>query len=261
MLMRHQTQLRPLQVLLTRPLDQSKQTAEWIESEGGIAHIFPCLVVLPTDPLPLQQALVDVSRHSAVAVTSVHAARALIAHWPTEKKLPPLFVLGNKTAQTLAKAGLVPTEIVDGETATARQLAKRLLAAIPATDKPVLFPQAETGREELPLLLAAARRNVEKIAVYQTVPATKEALLPAVQLLRERRIDLWPVGSPKTAQVLLDVLSDEAASLLAGVCVGAIGQTTAQALRDRNLRVDVVAEQPEFEDLLIRLAEAAARRE
>jgi len=43
--------------------------------------------------------------------------------------------------------------------------------------------------------------------------------------------------------------------------VGAIGQTTAQALRDRNLRVDVVAEQPEFEDLLIRLAEAAARRE
>ena len=58
----------------------------------------------------------------------------------------------------------------------ARQLAKRLLAAIPATDKPVLFPQAETGREELLLGLRGAAQRRKKIAVYQTVPATKEAL-------------------------------------------------------------------------------------
>lgn len=255
----HQALSRPFHVLLTRPLGQSQKTAEWIESEGGVAHIHPCLVVEPSDPQQLQQAIADLSRFSAVALTSVHAARALIPFWPTDRKTPPVFVLGRKTAEPLLQAGLVPAQIVDGEAATAQTLAAVLRDALQATNKPVLFPQAAEGREELPTLLAASAIDVQKVTAYRTVAATKESLRPAISLLRERRIDLLPLGSPKTAEVLLSALGDEV-GLLKGVYVGAIGQTTAQALRDRNLTVDVVAEQPMFEDLLKRLAEAASPR-
>lgn len=253
---------RPLAVLLTRPLTQSQKTAEWIESEGGIAHIHPCLFVEPADPQALQAALSRLAQFSAVALTSVHAAHAVIPLWQSASVQRPLFVLGQKTAQALQQAGIAPSLVVDGESATATRLAEQLIAHLHTqkTRQPVLFPQAEEGRDELPELLRAASIPVEKVTAYRTVAATKPSLAEAVKLLEARRIDLLPLGSPKTAQVLLGALGEDAPRLLASVCVGAIGQTTAQALRECGLRNVVVSEQPIFEDLVKALADVAQQQ-
>ena len=109
------------------------------------------------------------------------------------------------------------------------------------------------GRE-LPRLLQDAGIAVTRLAAYRTVAVEPSALHEAVATLQAEAVDLVPLGSPRTAQVLMLALGDDAQRLLSRTLVGAIGQTTTKALRDREIQVDVVAESPSFEDLVSQLA-------
>ena len=93
-----------------------------------------------------------------------------------------------------------------------------------------------------------------RLAAYRTVAVEPSALHEAVATLQAEAVDLVPLGSPRTAQVLMLALGDDAQRLLSRTLVGAIGQTTTKALRDREIQVDVVAESPSFEDLVSQLA-------
>lgn len=249
-------QLRPLRVLVTRPLEQALQTAAWIRRHGGEPLVFPCLRVEPCDLTALRHACLELFHYAAIAVTSIHAVRALLPLIPSEMPCPPIFALGHKTAAELVRYGRHAHHIVDGESATASALAEAIVFHLgpSSTGKQVLFPQASEGREELPRLLQNAGIAVTRLAAYQTVAVEPSALHEAVATLRAEAVDLLPIGSPRTAQVLMLALGDDAQRLLSRTLVGAIGQTTTKALRDREIQVDVVAESPSFEDLVSQLA-------
>jgi len=251
---------RPLRVLLTRPLDQALETAEWVRRQGGEPLIYPCLRVEPVNLAELCHAVAQLPQFAAIALTSVHAVRALLPLLPSGQSWPPLFVLGQKTAAELT--GIQPIHVVDGEFATARTLAQQLIRDLgpSPSGKRVLFPQASEGRDELPRLLGDAGIKVSRIAAYRTVAVEPSALADAVQKLRTGQVDLVPLGSPRTTQVLIEAIGDDAADVLGLAPVGAIGQTTARALRDLGVRVDVVAEQASFEDLVGQLARARQLR-
>jgi uroporphyrinogen-III synthase len=245
---------RPLRVLLTRPLDQALETAAWVRRQGGEPLVYPCLRVEPVHLAELRQAIAELPQFAAIALTSVHAARALLPLLPSGQSLPPLFVLGQKTACELI--GIQPLHVVDGASATARTLALQLIRDLgpSPSGQRVLFPQASEGRDDLPRLLGDAGITVSRIVAYRTVAVEPSALAEAVHKLRAGQVDLVPLGSPRTALVLLQAIGDDAADVLRLARVGAIGQTTAQALRDLGVRVDVVAEQASFEDLVGQLA-------
>jgi len=250
--------VRPLGVLLLRPQAQSVRIAEWVKKRGGVAHIHPCLVVEQFSPPPFLRALSSVpgTQTHMVVLTSVHAAEAVVPHIGRLAEKALCFAVGKRTAEVLAQAGISVTSVGESETANASQLAKTVLRALSDLPKPVrlLFPQAEEAREELPLKLAEAGVPVESIVVYRTRAVSPEALAPAVSLLRTRQIDLLPFGSPRTVRIFVDALGEEAAALLEPVCVGAIGETTAQALRALGVRVDEVGKQALFETLLTQMA-------
>ena len=88
------------------------------------------------------------------------------------------------------------------------------------------------------------------MTAYHTVEASPEQLQPAVFALRHGQIDLVPLGSPKTAWVLLRALGDDASRRTGSDARRSDWSTTARALRDANIRVDVIAEQPSFELLI-----------
>lgn len=247
---------RPLRVLLTRPREQSEETAQWIRSLGGVPLLFPCLRVELSDDAALRVAASELAHYDAVALTSVHAVRALVPLVPPDACWPPLVVIGHKTAAELRRRGLSAAVVLDGESSTSSALAAELLRLLrPSSERGrVLFPQAAEGRDELPNLLRAEGVSIDRLAAYRTVAVPDEELQPAAGLLRAGQVDLVPLGSPRTAQVLLHALGGEASQVLGHMLVGAIGQTTSRALRELNVRVDVVAEQPSFEDLIERLA-------
>ncbi len=247
---------RPLRVLLTRPHDQSEETAQWVRGRGGEPLVFPCLRVEAIDTPALRRAACQLASYDAVALTSAQAARVLVPLVPSDTRWPLLCVIGRKTATELLHRGVRVDVVLDGDAATASALAAEIVRALgPSTSsRRVLFPQAAEGRDELPHLLRDAGIVVERLAAYRTVAVPLAELQPAAALLRAGQVDLVPLGSPRTAQVLLDAVGSDANQVLGKTLVGAIGQTTRNALRDHNIRVDVIAEQPSFEDLIEKLA-------
>lgn len=278
---------RPLRVLITRPADQAQATAELVQQAGGEALVHPCLVAAEAQP-PLSQILAatlqqvqDASLGAPIlAVTSRYAVQALGAALSASQPAQPpsqalrgfqLAAVGPRTAQALIELGCHPDFVAgdaagpDGgeEQSSAAQLAAQLIAAQPLSStgpRPaVLFLRAAEARPTLPQALRAAGFSVTEAEAYRMQPASPASLSPLRQALTEARVDLVPFGSPRTVAITLEALGSQAAALLAPTRVGAIGQTTAQALLAAGIRVDAVASQARFSALLATLARMCTR--
>jgi uroporphyrinogen-III synthase len=268
---------RPLRVLITRPADQAGATAELVQQAGGEALVCPCLVLAPPDPslaarfaASLLQAQTPGGGQPILAVTSRYAVQALadaLASQSPSQTLHqalagvPLAAVGPRTAQALADHGCAADYVAGGlggpegsDESSAAQLAAELIAdhaARPDSARPaVLFLRAAEARPTLPQALRSAGFAVHEVEAYRMQPARPESLSPLRQALAAGRVDLAPFGSPRSVAIALSALGEQAAPLFAATHVGAIGQTTAQALREAGIRVDAVAPQARFSALL-----------
>jgi len=180
----------------------------------------------PLDWGPLDQALRELARFDAVAVTSPRAAAAFGERLtggggkrPPEG-FPPAWVAGAATAAALdGVLGRVrtPPERAAGELGAAAALARAMLAA--GVCGPVLFPCGEIRRDELPDRLRASGVAVEEVVCYRSVLAGDTAARTAAERAR-----VLVVASPSVAELLArSCASGERPPLLAA------GPTTADA--------------------------------
>lgn len=270
---------RPLGVLITRPEDQAVDTADWVHTAGGQAIVCPCLRQMPpADPAALLNAVEGLAGFAAVALTSSHAVEALADALRALAKPAPIAlrdvmvgVVGPRTADALTTLGRPPDLIAgsdsDGGGSSAGQLARLLIAQHAQAKNPrpphALFLRAADARPALPITLRGAGWQVTEVEAYRMQAATPQQLAPLYDALAAARVDLVPFGSPRTVEIALDALAHHAGSpaaaraLLARVRVGAIGETTAQALARQGIRVDVTAATATFPALLQALAAAA----
>jgi len=119
----------------------------------------------------------------------------------------------------------------------------------------VLVPRPAEGRGELLDGLRAAGAEVAAVEAYRTVPARAEELACLGAWIRAGEIDAVAFASPSAVRAVSAALG-AASSALAGVLLAAIGPSTAQALREVDLPVGVVADRHTGRDL----AEAIAAR-
>jgi uroporphyrinogen-III synthase len=261
---------RPLRVLITRPADAALETADLVETAGGEPLVCPCLwPEPPADEGALVDALREAPRPLVVAFTSRYAVRALAAalhqHAPAlspSEALAGCYVaaVGPRTAEALADL-LRPADLIsagegaDAPASSAAGLAQQLVARFAKTaPAPVLFLRAAEARPTLPAALRGAGFHVTEVQAYRMRAATPAELEPLAAALREGRIDLAPFGSPRSVTTALSVLGSDAPTYFAAVRVGAIGETTASALRQAGLRIDVIASTASFAQLLSDLA-------
>ncbi len=147
-------------------------------------------------------------------------------------------VVGQATARA-ARARLGRVDLVP-----ALHTADGLAAAFPLRwGARVLFPCADRARDALPSLLAARGARVDRVVAYTTVDAPPDALAEVAGRAAAGALDLVLVASPSAAGALAGALA--AAGLAADACAAVcIGPTTAEACRDRGLRVAAVAASP-----------------
>ncbi len=256
----------PLRVLITRPEDQAAETAELVQAAGGTALVHPCLrLAAPEDLRPLQEALHDLTRFTWVALASANATRAVAAALRGSTTLPLLAAVGPRTAVSLQELGL-PVALM-ASAATAEGLAAALLTAMrergraPHTER-VLLPRAAQGREALADALVAAGVQVTSVPAYQMLPPTTDELRALVTLIHTGAVDLIPLGSPRTVEIVLAALGIDAKNLLRHFAIGALGPTTAAALQSHGVRVDVSAgAASSFAELLRALAVVHRQRQ
>jgi uroporphyrinogen-III synthase len=225
---------------------------------GAAVREVPSIVFAPpADPAPLDAALRDLARFewavfaSAVAVErTVERLRALGLDVAALAGVR-LAAVGPATAERLAhevrEPDLVPAE-ARGE-AMAAALAPRVRG------RRVFLPRPAEGRPELLAGLVAAGAEVSAVEAYRTLPAPPEAILPLARWIEAGEVDAVAFASPSAVSAVTGALGARA-RLLGRVVLGAIGPTTASALREAGLGGAVQPERYTGADL----AEALAAR-
>lgn len=225
--------------VITRDVDGGSPYAAALEGLGLEAVMMPVTMTAPpNDPDALVRAM-ERGGYQAIVCASARAAGAIVrsrGHAP----IPEVWVVGPATARVLSEAQLapiLPDDVRDGAT-----LARALIAQRELAGKRVLVPRAEEGREELIELLRAAGVIVDDIVAYRTIatPADDPAIARGRDLLAAGQAAVCCVFAPSQVAALL---------ALVGIRVlqtrfAAIGETTAEALRDAGAKVVAVAATP-----------------
>jgi uroporphyrinogen III methyltransferase / synthase len=236
---------RPLfgkSILVPRPAQQGRATAEAIRERGAEAILLPLITIAePPDKAPLGRALSELSQYEYVLFTSANGVeqffRALLGSGRDARAFghAKIGVVGPKTADALAACGL-RADVVAAEF-VGEGLARAVLER--GTPGRVLVARALVARDALPEALRAAGANVDVVPVYET--RSVEDVAAVRELFEQKRIDAVLFTSSSTAQALVSALGEKAAELLRNVCVSSIGPITSKTLAELSIPVDVTA--------------------
>jgi uroporphyrinogen-III synthase/uroporphyrinogen III methyltransferase/synthase len=207
---------------------------------------FPSIALAPPASWePLDEALRDLSRFDWVAFASVNAVEQTVARME-DLGLPlaglaglRLAAVGPATAEALRGAVRTPDLVPQVSSGEGLGAALRLAAR----GRRILVPRAAEGRQELMEILAEAGAEVTAPPAYRTVPVPPETLAPLGYLLERGLVDAVTFASPSALRSVAAALGGRA-RLLAGVCLAAIGPTTAEAIRSLGFAVGAQPAQP-----------------
>jgi hydroxymethylbilane synthase len=194
----------------------------------------------PTDGSALEAAVRDLAAYDAVAFTSRAAVERFFSRLTAAggdlrglSSDALIAAVGARTEQALKDHGAHVDVIGDGGGAV---LADALHAAMPLEDKVVLLPRAEGGREEFREVCEKHGAKVEVVDAYRSTPHDDASARVTTALAEgsDAKARLLVLTSPRRAEVLAAALGDDR-SALAGVSLVAIGETTAEAVREAGL--------------------------
>lgn len=247
-------------VVVTRGAGTDDALSDRLRQLGAEVLEFPAIALADAEDFgPLDAALGALGRFDWVAFASVHAVEETVRRLDAlglqrgllaDRRLACVGPATGARLEALVRApDLMPAE------ATGASLAASLAAHV--RGKAVLVPRAAEGRPELGDGLRAAGAEVVAPIAYRTLPAAAGSLAPLGALLAVGRIDAVTFASPSAVQGVVSGLGAEAGRL-GGVLLGAIGPTTAEALRAAGFQAGVVPERHTAPDLADALAEKLA---
>ncbi len=233
----------PVAVLTRDPADAQPYAAQLAALGLTVLAMPVTQTIAPADPDALARALRD-GEYDAIVVASARAAHEL-ARAAGAARLPEVWAVGPATKRALDRARLaahLPPDVRDGA-----ELAARLVASRDLVGKRVLVPRAEDGRTEGIEILRGAGASVVEVIAYRTLAASPDdlAVLPGADALATGRAAVLCVFAPSQVTALGPILAARGTSLSAlSASVCAIGETTAQALRDAGIERVAVASAP-----------------
>jgi uroporphyrinogen III methyltransferase/synthase len=203
----------------------------------------------PTDYKALDDACAEVGTYDWVVLPTLAGTdvflRRLLAGPGDVRSLHGVGIcaIGQTSADRFAALGIrvdaMPSEYRPEGIAEALAESRRL------DDRRILIPRAEGVRDVLAAVLRRAGADVTEVAAYRIVkvlPGDKGEPDLYKKLL-EQQVDVLVFGNPSTALEFVDIYGAEAlVDLLRTTLVACIGPVTAQALQDRGIRTDIVAD-------------------
>jgi uroporphyrinogen III methyltransferase/synthase len=232
-------------ILVTRAREQASALTERLEAAGAEAVEYPAIQIEPPESwAPLDTAIARLREYQWAIFTSANGVRFFwdrLQH--AGRDVRDLFgvavcAIGPATAAALQERGvradLVPAEFT----------AEGLLDAIgpkKIAGARILLARAAEAREVLPAELGRRGALVDVVAAYRTVKNAANAdELRA--MLRDGKIQAVTFASSSTVRYFLDLVGDEAATLLQGVVVASIGPITAETAARHGISSHVVPE-------------------
>jgi uroporphyrinogen decarboxylase len=250
---------------------RAEDVVRLIEKHGGVAHVSPSMRETPLDD---QRSAVDFAHRLITGEVDIvlfmtgGGFQELLAivrrHVDQQRYLDALsdiitIARGPKPAAAMKEAGLTPTFRVP-EPNTWRQVLQTIDESVPVANQVVALQEYGQTNPSLIAGLEARGAGVLRVQVYRwDLPEDLGPLAQNVRDLAEGRLDVLLFTSAQQVVNLLRVaddlgLTDRVRQRLAETVVASVGPSTSEALRDRDLPVDVQPEHPKLGPLVLAAA-------
>ena len=186
-----------MQVLLTRPKEDSESLAALLQARGITSLIEPMLTIRPRTNVRL-----SIDDVQAFLLTSANGARSLAEATP-ERGLP-VYAVGNVTAEIACALGFREVHSAAGDV---RALADLVVEHVDPKAGPLLHAAGKTVTGDLAMQLTDRGYDIACKTFYDATPA--ERISPTVaEALQKREITAVLFFSPRTAAAFVRLASE-----------------------------------------------------
>ncbi|XP_063990652.1 uroporphyrinogen-III synthase [Diachasmimorpha longicaudata] len=198
------------------------------------------------DTPQLYSGLIFTSQRSVEAIKHCTSNNPLKDSW---KDLPTYCV--GPTTENLAKNTLDLPNCMGSQSGNAQELVKFIISRHKNRDRHLLYPCSSIARETVQQLLEEAQIPIEKIIAYETLPS--ESLEnDLLNIIKESQIVVF--FSPSNVKNVMSIA--EKNNLTSRIKPVAIGPVTAEAIRERGLRICATAAKPDPQAVLKSIQDA-----
>ncbi len=225
-------------VLVTRPKHQAESLVQELKQYGLDSVVFPTIEIRPASGWQIP----DISVYTGAFFTSPNSVRFFLERLKTEAprelealKTIKIFAVGKTTAGNLAQYGIEtepPPKVAD-----AVNLMQEIGTEI-ITGNTFLFLRGNLSLGVIPKAVAEQGGKCHSIVVYENHPPDIKATEKVKAMVTKGEISCLSFTSPSTAQNYFKAVGST--SVPSGVLVAAIGKTTAKALNELGVTVDIV---------------------
>ncbi|MDR1992483.1 MAG: uroporphyrinogen-III synthase [Nitrososphaerota archaeon] len=262
--------LRERVIAITRPAEQANEAGALIRAKGGIPYYIPAIEIKPlSNQEPLKKFILELQEGTVdyVVLMSTNGVKHLFSAAKDIQQTSQLYLglkkssviaVGPKTAEALMATGVYVDMIPQ------KYSSDGLLEALSNTDirgKKFRIPRTSNASPILTNTLRQMGADVEEIYVYESGLPIDEALKTKFYNdLSAGYISAILFGSGLSAKNIFQMLTEKAPLeqlrqiLAKQVTIVAIGPTTAQALNELAIKVDVVPDDYLFDSALDALA-------
>ncbi|MFO7526298.1 MAG: uroporphyrinogen-III synthase [Ignavibacteriaceae bacterium] len=254
--------VRPLKnkkFVLTRTVEQSKESASAFSELGAEVIIFPTLEIVPPsswdefDRIVSEQDKIDF-----IILTSAHAVK-MYAKRLKELNIEILYkqikvvAVGSKTYSVCEKHN-VPVHIIPKK--FSGEGVVEALSKYDLKNKLVFIPRSAIGREDLPHGLAELGAIIKTVPVYNVSLPTKENISENIKRLNNSKPDLFIFTSPSTFENFLQIMDiTNPISYFNGYDIAAIGPTTQSAIESKKVKVNIMPDEFTIQGLVKKVIE------
>ena len=242
--------VRPLKnktIVLTRTVEQSKESSAIFSELGAEVIVFPTLEIVPPNNWDeFDKAIKSTKKIDFIVFTSVHAVTMFLKR-TNQLKNPFNFAnskvvaVGNKTKSVCEendiRVDIVPRKF-SGE-GVVNELSKHDLK-----NKLVFIPRSAIGREDLPKGLEERGAIIITVPVYNVSLPSVETVQKNINKLSITKPDVFIFTSPSTFENFLVIMNvDNPISFFKNYDVAAIGPTTKAAIENSRVKVSIMPDE------------------
>lgn len=237
--------LAEITVVVTRPREQATEFITELKHFGANVFSFPTIeIAAPESYADLNAAIENLQNYDWIIFTSANAVEHFLARLAAKNletaELDYLRVacVGDATAERLRLAQIhIDVLPIESSAESLFEEIKNYVGELAGLR--FLFPRSEIAREILPQKLKENGASVFAPVAYRTVLPEKPETAKFRAMLAGGSIDCVTFASPSAFKNFLQILGENA--LPGDVAIACIGETTANAVRETGLKVEVVA--------------------
>jgi len=254
--------VRPLKnktIVLTRTIEQSKESAAIFSELGADVIVFPTLEIVPPSSWEkFDELILSLQKIDFIVFTSAHAVTMFIKrcnelNTQIDFEKMKVVAVGNKTKSVCEendiRVDIVPKKF-SGE-GVVDELSKYDLK-----DKLVFIPRSAIGREGLPNGLEELGAKIITVPVYNVSLPSKGSVQQNIEQLNSNKPDVFIFTSPSTFENFLIIMNiNNPVAFFKNYDIAAIGPTTKSAIENSKVNVNIMPDEFTIKGLAAKMTE------